>query len=65
MEEGGVMVFAEQEDGMVHPITYELLGKGRELAEKLGKDLSSVLLGYNIEKEALELCDNSERPLLG
>ncbi|MBS7610093.1 electron transfer flavoprotein subunit alpha/FixB family protein [Candidatus Bathyarchaeota archaeon] len=55
MEEGGVMVFAEQEDGMVHPITYELLGKGRELAEKLGKDLSSVLLGYNIEKEALEL----------
>lgn len=53
--EGGVMIFAEQEEGIVHPITYELLGKGRELAEKLGKDLSSVLLGNNLEKEAMEL----------
>lgn len=55
MEEGGVMIFAEQEDGRIHPITFELLGKGRELAEKLGKGLSSVLLGYRLERDAMEL----------
>jgi electron transfer flavoprotein alpha subunit len=51
----GVMVFAEQEDGKIHPVTFELLGKGRELADKLNVELSSVLLGHNIEKEAKEL----------
>ena len=50
-----VMVFAEQEDGKVHQVTYELLGKGRELAEKSKAMLSSVLLGYQVEKEAEEL----------
>jgi len=49
------MVFAEQEDGKVHQVTYELLGKGRELAEKSKAMLSSVLLGYQVEKEAEEL----------
>lgn len=50
-----IMVFAEQEDGTVHPVTYELLGKGRELADKSAAELSSVLLGHNMEKEAEEL----------
>jgi len=46
------MVFAEQDDGKVHPVTYELLGKGRELADKLAAELSGVLLGYQMEEEA-------------
>lgn len=50
-----VMVFAEQRDGKVHPVSYELLGKGRELADKFGAELCSVLLGYHIRKEAEEL----------
>ena len=32
----GIFVFAEQVDGVVSNVTYELLGKGRELAETLG-----------------------------
>lgn len=54
-EHGGIMVFAEKEDGKVHSVTYELLGKGRKLADKSGAGLSSVLLGYQMEEEAGEL----------
>jgi len=49
---GDVMVFAEQENGIIHQVTYELLGKGRELANKMGTDLSSVLLGYDLDGKA-------------
>ena len=51
----GLMVFAEQREGRVHPVSYELLGKGREMADKLGVELSSVLLGNQMEEEAREL----------
>lgn len=51
----GLMVFAEQRDGKVHPVSYELLGKGREIAEELGIDVSSVLLGADLGVEAKEL----------
>lgn len=50
-----IIVFAEQEDGKIHPVTHELLGKGRELADKSAAELSAVLLGHRIEKEAKEL----------
>ncbi|MBS7654624.1 electron transfer flavoprotein subunit alpha/FixB family protein [Candidatus Bathyarchaeota archaeon] len=51
----GVLIFAEQEDGEIHKVTYELLGKGRVLADKLGKNLCAVLLGYGLDGEAREL----------
>ena len=51
----GVMVFAEHRDGRVHPVSYELLGKGREMADRLGVELSSVLLGDQMDEEAVEL----------
>lgn len=51
----GVMVFAEQDDGKIHPISYELLGKGREIADKLGLELSCVLLGFRMKNEVNEL----------
>ncbi|MCP8304050.1 MAG: electron transfer flavoprotein subunit alpha/FixB family protein [archaeon] len=46
----GVMVFAQQKDGKVHPVTYELLGKGREMADKIGESLFCVLLGSGMEE---------------
>jgi electron transfer flavoprotein alpha subunit len=49
------MVFAEQQEGEINPISYELLGKGRELADKLGGRLSCVLFGDRIADAALEL----------
>jgi len=50
-----VWVFAEQKRGKVEPVVYELLGKGRELADKLNCNLSAVLLGFTIEEEAEKL----------
>ncbi|MFW6421908.1 MAG: electron transfer flavoprotein subunit alpha/FixB family protein [Candidatus Bipolaricaulota bacterium] len=39
-----VTVIAEYSGEEIHPVTYELLGKGRELAEKLEGKLSAALL---------------------
>lgn len=55
MEYKGVMTFAEQHDGRIHPVSYELLGKGRKIADKLRVRLASVLLGNHVEEDAKEL----------
>ena len=41
----GVWVFIEHERGAVHPVSFELLGEGRKLADQLGVDLAGVVLG--------------------
>ena len=51
----GLMVFAEQREGRIHPVSYQLLGKGTEIADKLGVKVSSVLLGNQMEEKAEEL----------
>ena len=51
----GVWVFAEQRQREIMPVTYELLGEGRKLAEDLEEELSLVLLGWKIEEKAREL----------
>ena len=40
-----VWVFVEQERGQVHPVSWELLGAGRKLANKLKVDLAAVVIG--------------------
>ncbi len=49
-----VLVFAEQREGKVATVAYELLGIGRRLADELGTKLLAVLLGAD-ESEASEL----------
>jgi len=51
----GLMVFAEQRDGRIHPVSYELLGKGTELAEHLGIELSALVLGSELGDQVNEL----------
>ena len=46
---GEVWVFAEQEDGKLSDVPRELLGKGRELADRLGVTLAAVLMGDGVE----------------
>ncbi|MGD0887357.1 MAG: FAD-binding protein [Thermodesulfovibrionales bacterium] len=53
-ESAGVWVFAEQRDGKVVPVVYELLGAGRRLADVRHTHLSAVLFGAS-ESEAGEL----------
>lgn len=45
----GVWVFAEQRQGRLKNVAYELLSRGRELADTLKTDLSAVCLGHNID----------------
>lgn len=51
----GVWVFAEQRSGVVQDVAYELLGKGRELADLRKTELAGVLIGYNVKAEAAKL----------
>ncbi|HOR30524.1 MAG TPA: electron transfer flavoprotein subunit alpha, partial [Candidatus Syntrophosphaera thermopropionivorans] len=51
----GVWVFAEQRDGVIAPVVFELLGKGKELAEQMNSALTAVLLGSNLENLYPEL----------
>ncbi len=51
----GVWVVAEQRGGELHGVSFELLGKGRELAGVLGAPLSAVLLGHGVAGLAPEL----------
>ena len=52
---GEVWVFAEQEEGKLSEVPFELLGKGRELADRLGVPLAAVLMGDKVEGLAQSL----------
>ena len=45
----GVFVFVQQVDGTIANVSYELIGKGRELAGKLGTEVTAVLLGSGVK----------------
>ena len=45
----GVWVFVEQADGEAAKVSWELLGKGRELADKLGVELCALVIGHQVE----------------
>lgn len=45
-----VWVFVEQERGQAHPVSWELMGAGRALADKLGVDLAAVVVGAKNEQ---------------
>jgi len=51
----GVWVFAEQKNKQIAPVVLELLGKGKELAEKRECLLTAVLLGDEVAALADEL----------
>lgn len=44
-EYSGILIFAEQKNNKIHNVAYELLGKGKELKEKLGCSLNALILG--------------------
>ncbi|MEJ2586265.1 MAG: electron transfer flavoprotein subunit alpha/FixB family protein [Deltaproteobacteria bacterium] len=51
----GVWTIAEQRDGEIRKITYEVVSEGRRLADALGQELTVVLLGSNIKDKAEEM----------
>ena len=53
--QGEVWVFAEQEEGKLSDVPFELLGKACELAGKLGVKVGAVLMGSGVESLAKPL----------
>lgn len=51
----GVYVFVQQVDGVIAPVSFELIGKGRELAKQLNTSVCAVLCGHNVAELADEL----------
>ena len=51
----GVWTIAEQREGELRKITYEMVSEGRRLADALGQELTTVLLGSDIKDKAAEL----------
>lgn len=51
----GVMIIAEQRDGEIRKISYELVSEGKRLADSLGQELTALLLGSNIKDKAASL----------
>jgi electron transfer flavoprotein alpha subunit len=51
----GVWVVAEERDGEIRKITYEMVSEGRRLADALGQELTVVLLGSTMKEKAADL----------
>lgn len=41
----GILVYAEQEGGEIHPVVYELIGEARKLAAPVGYQVYAVMVG--------------------
>lgn len=54
-ESRDVWVYAEQRDAKLRPVSFELLGAGRKLADALGQQLVAVLLGNDMHAAAQTL----------
>lgn len=50
----GVWVWVEQFEGHAHPISWEMMGQGRRLADALGVELAACVLGEGVKDIAHE-----------
>jgi electron transfer flavoprotein alpha subunit len=50
-----VWVYIEAERGVVHPVSWELLGEGRKLANALGVELAGVVMGP-VDERTRQIC---------
>ncbi len=51
----GIAVYVDHMDGVIHPVTYELIGKAKELAEKINHPVYAVMIGHGIGVQCEEL----------
>jgi len=59
-----IFVLAEHRQGQVRDVTFEMLAKGRELAQKTGSELTAVLLGKDVKNHAKTLTERASKVLL-
>ncbi|MFP4105506.1 MAG: electron transfer flavoprotein subunit alpha/FixB family protein [Phycisphaerae bacterium] len=53
-EHSGIWILAEQHDGAVQRISFELLTRARQLADKRDAPLTAVIFGHQVEEEGLQ-----------
>lgn len=53
----GVYVFAQQVDNVINSIAFELIGKGKDLADALDTEVTAVLVGSDVKALADELAE--------
>lgn len=51
----GIAVYVDHVDGEIHPVTLELIGKARELADKVNQEVYCIAMGEKIEGNVHEL----------
>lgn len=51
----GIAVYVDHVDGVIHPVTMELIGKAKELAKVVNFPVYCVFVGHNIKEKAEEL----------
>lgn len=51
----GVTVYVDHVEGKIHPVTFELIGKAKELAKKINHPVYALFIGNNIKDKAEEL----------
>lgn len=51
----GIAVYVDHVDGEIHPVTLELIGKARELADKVNQEVYCIAMGEKIEENVHEL----------
>lgn len=50
----GIAVYVDHHEGDIHPVTYELIGKAREMAKKVNHPVYCIFVGKDIKDK----CDN-------
>lgn len=51
----GIAVYVDHIDGVIHPVTFELIGKAKQLAGKVHHPVYAVMIGHNIQAQCEEL----------
>lgn len=45
----GILVFAEQREGIIQNVAFELIGKARDLADQINEQVTAILCGYQVK----------------
>jgi electron transfer flavoprotein alpha subunit len=56
-----IFVLAEHRQGQIREITYEMLTKGREIAEKINAELTALILGKDVKEKAKVLSEYAKK----
>lgn len=51
----GIAVYIDHMEGDVHPVSFELIGKAKELASKIGHPVHAILIGHHMKQKAQEV----------